>query len=442
MQRFAVLIIWLTLSPWLWGQQLIDARATGMAFSNGAVTTGLGQLGLNPATLAMETPYRFELNLFSGAVGLHNNSFTKSQYDDYLTTGRFLTEQDIEDILNSIPDSGVRVDFFGGASALSVYVPNFSLAVSGAGSGFSRVPKTLFELALRGNREPGKVYDFGDTEGSGWAGIAIRMSGAYPFPTSEDGMLTFASAGITLKYLKGLAYGEITESSGQIQDSNVSNNNPYVHISGSLETVSATGGTGLGVDLGALFTLRKDVTVGITLINALGSITWNEEVEKNVFRIRGDSLEIAHILEDLVEGTYDELPFFGSDPNSRIRETDTTFSIDEFKTGLPRVLDVALAYRGVRDLVITAEYEQGFSTNLGGTRKARLALGLEYRGVPVLPLRAGISFGGKPGTSLGLGAGLDVKVWTLDVAFLNHGGIFPGSSSRGLTLALTTRLRL
>lgn len=39
----------------LWGQQAFDARAAGMAFSNGAAARGLEQVGLNPAVLGLKT---------------------------------------------------------------------------------------------------------------------------------------------------------------------------------------------------------------------------------------------------------------------------------------------------------------------------------------------------------------------------------------------------
>ena len=127
-------------------------------------------------------------------------------------------------------------------------------------------------------------------------------------------------------------------------------------------------------------------------------------------------------------------------PDEIIVTMDSSYSIEPFSSTLPAVLDMGVAYRANQYFLLTAEYEQGLSESLAGSKRSRISFGMEFTQIPVLPLRAGLSFGGRIGTSLALGFGIDLKNWILDLAYMGHGGILP-SSAKGLTLAVTTRLR-
>lgn len=405
------------------GQQAFDARAAGMAFSNGADTRGLQSVGLNPATLALKNAFKFEFNLLSVNATANNNSFRKSQYDKYFTTGKRLTSEDIQDILNSIPESGLRVDGFARVNSLAFYMPNFSISLVGMGVATANIPYAAFELPLNGNREPGRVYDLSNTGGGGWLGMGVVMSGALPLWSRPEATLDFFSLGATIKYISGFHYEQIEKSEGQFRDFSLAANNPYVHLNGELEIFSARGGKGFGTDLGALATFNEKLTVGFTALNLVSSVKWSVEAEKLLLSIRGDSLSLPNRVQD-----------------SLIVHRDTTIAIGSFNTRLPVVLDLALAYRAGRHVLLAAEYEQGLNDRMGGATRARVSGGLEYRGLSVLPLRAGFTYGAQTGSSLALGFGIDLKHWYLDFAYLNHGSVILGDF-KGMGLALSTRLR-
>ncbi len=406
-----------------YAQLAYDARSAGMGFSNGAATRGLQQVGLNPATLALPNSYRFEFNLFSVVASVNNNSFKKSQYDRYFTTGNLLSEQDVDDILNSIPATGLRVDALARVNTLSFYLPNFSLSLTGVGAGKLTIPRDIVELPLRGNVDPGRIYQLDDAEGGDWAGVQVTASGAFPVYQSDQSLLRFAAAGLTIHYLSGLRYDEIIRSEGEIRDFDNEQQNPYLSINALVEIISAEGGRGAGIDLGGIFEIQDQWTVGVTLVNALSGIKWDNGTEKQILSIRGDSLNLPDRLQD-----------------SLIVDTDTTFAIGSFTTHLPQILDLAVAYQWRSDVLLTAEWEQGLSDRMGGAKRFRLAFGGEYRGIPLLPLRMGFSFGGKIGSSIALGVGLDLQNWYMDFAYINHGRIVP-DDYKGATLALTTRFR-
>ncbi len=405
----------------LWAQQVIDARATGMAFSNGADTRGLEYVGLNPATLALPNPFNFEFNLISANASVSNNSFNKDEYDRYFTTGDLLTSQDVQDILNLIPGKGLRATAAAKVNTLAFYTRNLSISFTGLGGATVNIPKDLIELPLTGNRDPGRIYRLDDAEGSGWAGLGINLSGAYPFHTEQWHDIDLLSAGVTLRYIVGFGGFEVQSAQGEFRDFDTSQNLNYAHLNGEVDILTSEGGNGFAADLGGLVTYKKKWTIGITAVNLFGNINWNKNVERNVFSMHADSLSLPDDIPDTVF-------------------TDTTFSAGDFSTRLPAALDMAVAYQWQPNVLIAAEFEKGFSDNLGGSKKARLAMGLEYTALKVLPLRTGLSLGGRTGSVFGLGIGLNLKYWILDLAYLNHGGIFPGNS-KGLTLSVTTRFR-
>ncbi len=405
------------------GQQAFDARAAGMAFSNGADTRGLQSVGLNPATLALKNDFKFEFNLFSVNATANNNSFRKSQYDEYFTTGKRLTSEDIQDILSSIPEKGLRVDGFARVNTLAFYMPNFSISFVGIGVATATVPRSAFELPLNGNAEPGRIYNLDNTDGGDWVGTGVLMSGALPLLSRPEATLNLFSLGATVKYITGYHYIQVEKSAGQLRDFSLAANDPYVYLNGEMEIFSSEGGKGFGADLGALATFDEKFTVGLTVLNLASSVKWDVRTEKQLLSIRGDSLSLPNRVQD-----------------SLIVHRDTTVSIGSFDSRLPTVLDLAMAYRASRHFLLAAEYEQGLNERMGGTTRARVSAGLEYTGLPVLPLRAGFTYGAQTGSSLALGFGIDLKNWYLDFAYLNHGSVILGDF-KGMGLAISTRLR-
>ena len=152
-------------------------------------------------------------------------------------------------------------------------------------------------------------------------------------------------------------------------------------------------------------------------------MSWNTEAERRTLSIYGDSLSLPNRVRD-----------------SLIVDTDTSLALNSFATNLPAIMDFAFAYQPTPQMTVTAEYEQGLNDEMGGTMRPRVGFGFEYRGIPVLPVRAGFTFGGKTGSSFAFGAGLNFKNWYLDAAYLNHGRIIP-DDFKGIGLALSSRLR-
>ena len=418
-----ITFVFICLSMQLGAQQVSDARSTGMAFSTAADTRGLDHIGLNPATLALKHRFNFEFNLLSANVGVSNNSFSKALYDQYFTTGATLNSDDKNNILGSIPLSGMGGHASANLNTIALYMPNFSLALVGMGAGNFNIPREVAELALNGNDEAGRVYDFSNVDGFGWGGGAALISFAKAFHAGGDAFLDMFAVGITSKYITGLGYGEVMNADGKFY--NLDENNNTLRLDGSLTARTSMGGSGYGFDLGIIAEAKEQhLTFSASLVNAMGSIKWTRDNEMIELSVQTDSLAIAS------DGIADSL----------IVDEDTTYAADAFSSQLPRVFDFGVAYRPFNRMLVTAEFEQGLSSSMGGTTSSRLAFGTELTYIPLLPIRTGFSVGGRHGFSMAFGTGLDLRYWHLDIGIVNHGGL-GGGSARGLSVSATSRLR-
>ncbi len=415
MNNTIVIIITLVLLQFAKAQDLLDARSVGMAFSNTAITEGLEHIGGNPATLAVPQNFNFEMNLISVRAMIKNNGLSMNFYNKYFTTGDSLTSHDVDDLLSQIPDQGLRTDALVNLMPISFYSRYFSLSFQGMGNAYVNIPKSPLTLPFKGNRD-GNEYTLDDLKGEAWAAAAATFSLGLPLTKYVDDQLEFFSAGLSLKYIRGFQYAKIQEAQGGLFTYDT-----YILANGYMEQLHSAGGSGFGLDAGVL-AKSGDWTLSLNVTNALGSIRWNTENELQVMEFSSDTLRLNK-MDDL-----------------ETSDTDTTYPAGSFSTALPRNLTIAGAYQLRHNVVVTAAYRQGLNKSLGNYTRPLLAVGTEYKPISVFPLRMGFNAGGNNGFSLGLGMGIDLKYWQLNLAYLNHNMRW-FNSSRSMELAVTSRFR-
>ncbi len=416
--RKLLLIILLSFSigEAVWSQSYFDARTLGMAGSNIAIAEGTEHIGGNPATLALHRDFNFELHVLSAHVMAKNNSFSLNEYDRFFTTGDSLTSQDIDDLLGFIPDEGLRMDMAFGAKTFSFYARPFSLTFTAMGNGYVNLPKSPFELPFYGNVNKDE-YHLDDLEGEGWGAAAVNFSIAFPVTQWFSDYFDFVSVGVSPKYFFGLGYANTEVSEGSFLTTD-----EYILADGHVEILKSEGGSGLGLDLGFLAEYNEQWTFSLDFTNAIGSIKWTEENAVELFEFYSDSIRFNDL---------DSLDSY---------DRDTTLVRGDFTTGLPRAMRVAAAYQYHPKLVLTASWQQGLNENLGNSTTPLVSFGTEYKPISVIPLRAGFGLGGHNGFALGLGMGIDLKYWQLNVGYLNHNFKW-FRSAKSVEFALTTQFR-
>lgn len=389
-------------------QGLSNARSVGMGGAYTALARGVEAPMWNPANLGLSPRNKFSVNLASLGIGLNNNSFSKSQYKQY--NGGYWQEADRLAILQSLPEGGLRLNAEGEFQLLSLGVGSAAVSVSGMAWSDLRFDRDYFDLLLNGN-ELGRTYDFSDTEGRAALISGVGVSVGFPLaltPAPET------SVGLTIRYVTGWLYGEVLNSDGTL----VTNLNG-AQGEAKIVTRSATGGSGIAVDLGTAADLGKTWYVSLAWQNAVGGVRWTKETKEYEYRVTADSVTA----EDAS----------GVDADSLFHTVDSERPIESFRSGLPSKLRLGVARTG-KGITLAFEIAQRIRQNEVFRNGPRVAFGLELKPIGLLPLRAGLATGGRAGTTSSLGVGL--HLWTLrfDAAVVNYGGISPGSG-KGLGLA-------
>ena len=107
---------------------------------------------------------------------------------------------------------------------------------------------------------------------------------------------------------------------------------------------------------------------------------------------------------------------------------------DEFSTKLPAELRFGCSYRDGR-LLLTGDYHQGFSTSATTNTTPTVAAGAEWMALDWLPLRAGVTVGGRIDYGTSLGFGLRPGAFVFDFGLLSRGFLLP-SISKGYIVGL------
>lgn len=440
-----------------------NIRALGMARIHGPVARGIHSFGINPANLALPDNSRFGLSFLPFGIRISSDLISYDIYQEYFTgvvqpdgsrKPRYLNTEDKMKILESMEDGlgTTRMDVDAVIIAMGFSFPG------GIGVGFSVsdhlggklvLPRDYARFFLFGLDSSGSRYVFDGTEVSAWWWREFNVSAGMPIPV-ELGPLQDFYAGVGVKVLKG--YGMIRTSHYRASIANVPlGGNQYradlkfnylIQRSGidffresstEIPIFPMPAGNGLGIDLGLACTIH-----GISLhasVSDIGTVRWKRNLTETY-------------------GTYD---LSIDDPLSQANEDSIQEALggknrpgSEFTTSLPTVLRLGAALSSKRtpllrflpgELLVAAEYQQGLSRSMGGTTIPRLALGLEYKVIPFLPLRTGVSLGGDEPFRWAAGIGLDFEYVRVDVATENVGILFFPNQLTMISLAAGLEIR-
>lgn len=398
--------------------QIDKSNARGMALGGAysAVARGAEAVNWNPAVLGLRSAPRFSLLLPGAGLAFQNSSFTLNDYRRY--NGAVLTEQDKTAILGKIPNEGLGLDFDSGANVLALSVRRFAFAASVASASNLKFSRQFIDLALNGNQFE-QTYDFSATDGEGFA--AARFAISYGQPVSMPGFRDFA-LGISLKYLMGLAVAEVTSASGSFLT-----DFQGLHGNGRVDLRTALGGGGLSLDFGAAGQLSERFALTLGFQNIINNIQWKTEVRNYTYGVRVDSITVERLSE--------------TDADSLIDDYSEEATGTAFNSKLPKQILVGAAYT-TRAFVYAFEYIQAFSNAPGVSTKPVLATGIEYRGIPFLPLRLGAALGGNQGALTSLGFGLNFWGFSLNFASQAYRGFLIPGTGRGIALAFDMKIGL
>jgi len=434
-----ITILFLLLFSLVWGQSF-DGKSLGMAGNFSAISRGVNSIAWNPANIALKRGNTIEINILSFNIALFNSSFSLSDYNRYFTEeghhGHW-TESDKQAILDLIPDDGFNFNTEALTNILGVAYNNFGFTIQAISQGRVELVKKPFDIALNGENF-NKNYTYNESsfiKGKGYS--AAKFSLAYALPYKLDGTskirnylphLYRVTFGVNLNYYMGITVAQTLQSN--ILINRMDNEDEILKYRAHIKARTASpesgisAGRGFGIDIGATAKYTKKWLISLSITNLFASINWDKNTEL-VSIIEADSAKIDDIRDDNTDAT-------------KISE-DTTYSTGAFSTRLPTVLRLGASYEILKNLTLTAEYQQGLDEHFNNTYTPRFGIGAEYFALSWLPLRTGLAVGGNDGFLFGLGLGLYSNNFEFDISYGMNRAIWP-TKSNGLLTAMSFKL--
>ncbi|MCK4656497.1 MAG: hypothetical protein KAT85_05675, partial [candidate division Zixibacteria bacterium] len=180
--------------------------------------------------------------------------------------------------------------------------------------------------------------------------------------------------------------------------------------------------SGFGLDVGVAATYRKDWVFSAGLKNLVSSISWNKNAKETEYTFEVVSLTAETAGDD-----------------STVVSDEVERSVGSFSTSLAPQVNLGAAYT-IGKFLLASDLKFGLKDKAGVSTTPEISIGSEFHQFSFMPLRAGVSFGGVHGTSLGLGGGFALSSFYVDLAWASSGTLLP-SFGRGLTLAISSGLR-
>jgi hypothetical protein len=384
----------------------VTARGMAMGGAYTALARGVHAADWNPANLGMPDNPAFSISIIGVGVQVSNNSFTKSMYDKY-SQKEYWDSSDKADILSSIPDNGLRAGLRGTFRFLSFSAGKFALTLGAEAGGFANIEKSIFDILLYGN-EIGRTYHF-DHFGAGSEAVG-QLGLSYGDQIHVDFARTFTIGG-TLNILYGIQYAGLEKANVRLVSEEF-----HFDMAGDFEGKTALGETGWSLTLGSTAQIDNQWTLSLCLKNIIGKMSWTKDVKQEIGQFGGNKLSFSSL-----------------DDDEAFQDTSWTIEGNSFSSRPPVQLNIGSLYRE-GDILLAADYVQGFQKTAWTTTTPQISIGTEWQHISWLPLRMGVLIGGRFGLGSSAGFGLRAGSFAWDVAIMNRGFITSGSS-KGLVLA-------
>ena len=432
-------------------------------------------LGINPANLSLDDRLPFTLALPSVGVRISSELINYDAYNNYFTgipdpqnpgkrkqDPNGLTTTQKNDLLGLLPDNGsTRADVEVTSIGMSIQlgkIGSLGFAMTDHIGTQLDIPKQYFKLFLFGFDSSGSNYNFNGTSASAWWWREMNFSYANKLPFSLP-ILSNTYFGVGFKVVRGYGVMLTDHYKGSLTNTIVSQNQYQVQAafdfltkrSGSpifqadsgktgpafkgMSAFPDPAGKGTGFDVGLNGELGDKMRVAISLTD-IGSISW----DKNLVETYGSYNATLTSPADAAQQDSLKTGFKGSNRPGQ-----------SFSTPLPTKLRVGVAFQ-TKDMPIVhyipgnmlmeIDYNQGLNNSLGNSTIPRVSVGTEWRLIPILPLRTGITLGGGDQFRWAFGFGLDIWVMSIDVGTENFGMLFSPKSFSMFSFAAGLRIRV
>jgi len=408
----------LLLAPTVLAAQLPNPSLRGLALGGSytVLARGYEATAWNPALLGARGNPGFTLGL-DGQLEFGSNSYGLNDFQKY--AGSTLSPADKTYLLSKI-DTSLDLRTSVGISPVGMSIGPLAVSLGTASYGTFGLGKDAVDLALNGSATRTNPFTLAGSHGSGWAATTLAASIGIPIPMP----LGHLSVGATYKKVWGnglMQAGEISSSFASYPLINANGTGQALYTNyptgfdpskKPMDVFSSNGspGSGYGVDVGGVLDLPGGLRVGATLVNALGSMTWDasrltyERTTYTVTQTTSGSVTNPPPTRTTLVGSQ-----IDTDPVAKAFK-DSLLAHGSFAK-LARV--GASVHLG--GLLLVGEGQLRLSSGLDNQPQQAVSAGAEYVLLGVLPLRAGIGTDFSNALTFSAGTGLYVGPIHIDV---------------------------
>ena len=441
------IIILILLLGFASGQSKRDPRSVALAGAYSTIADGIFAVGYNPAMLAYQQDKPFMLQVFGIDFGIVGNYLSMANLnaisgDTLYSMGEKPGNPtyDNKTALMQELEEGGGLNYFQDLHiplpAMNFSSGNMALTTNTLILQNYRFPYGLLQLVLEGNADNPDIDMTMHYEVMGVNEIAFTFAIPYEH----------LSIGITMKYLQGLFYFGIDPDSS---NANLVTTNDALYGQGVYYLRQGIGGSGVGVDIGLVSRDINGWRFGVSMINAVGSITWNRESmtkdildgadniygnDDDIFhftwggRALNDSMGVRYVynIDSVNASTLSNSNLFtNNDPEEQIIYVplDENGNLPEFKMDYPAIFRLGMSYQ-MEDIMISSDLWTGFTNTMFSHKGWRWSMGIEMTKFESIPLRLGYAWGGSDFQELGLGLGYHKGPIVFDFGFAFRNGIW------------------
>jgi hypothetical protein len=452
-----------------------NVRGVSMARTYIVLSRSIDCMGINPANLGLDDRLPFTLALPSVGARVSSSMLSLDQYNNYFTgvpdplnpsqkIGKVLTTQDKNDLLSSMPDNGAtRADLEANLIGMSIQlgrIGSIGFDVTEHVGAKLDLPKQYVKLFLFGFDSLGSNYNFNGTAASAWWYREWNVSYANHLPWDLP-LMHDVRFGVGFKILRGYGVMVTDHYNASIANTNVGTPSfPQYQMNAAFDFLTRRSGSdvfstdtstnkskfnfkpfpdpagkGVGLDFGINGEVMDGFRLGISVTD-IGKITWDQNL---VETYGAYSLSVTDPFNlPAQDSLKNGFKGYNRPGQSFVTALPTRFRIGaSFETKKMPVLHYLPG-----NFLMEVDYNQGLNNSLGNSTIPRFSLGTEWRIIPILPLRTGITVGGGDQFRWAFGFGLDVWVLSLDVGTENFGMLFTPKSTAMLSVGAGLRIRL
>lgn len=403
------------------GAQLANASAAATALS-GAFTaraTGYNAVAWNPANLAMPGNPGFSLTLATvdGAASIKPIDLQKLH--DY--QGQFVPAAVREQwLLDATAQGGEKGGAGGGITALGFSLGSFGFQLNTKVASDMNLAPDAVEAILFGNAGRTGTVKTLNLAGSSLQGAAYSTGAvSYGLPLTSLVPLANFAVGATVKYTVGHGMVLGLDNGSTVGTSNITLDFPAViPDSASRENKTGNLGSGVGLDLGGAWTI-PGFRFGVSFQNVVNTFKW----DTTKFAVRPVT-GLFSADTSFTNSKGPDQPYATAPAALRARVAAMKFK---------PVIAAGMSFDWLPKMTVSADVRQQAGDGIEVGPKSLIAAGVEYRIIPFIPLRAGVSSmtGG-----FGVSGGLGVHVLGFEMGVAGFLRKRDGGTESGGTLSL------